>query len=612
MTGRGDVHPKRASRIALALAVGTALLSGLLVPITLAQNEPDQSDVVLVLDFSASILDDAANRNRFATALDDIADRIDATSADLSAGDTTVTIVEFATRAADYPRCVELKLFLHPSTVARFADCLREAAATYRTGLDAALTAKIGVDTNYVAAMTVAARHLPADAVRPALILFTDGKHDVSGVPSSEVQATRDRLFGSRSPFALLPVGMGLSSAERPALESGLVNLRLIRDMPACGSGSQIDWPQVVFESPAEAGNAVAVALQNVTCTFTVAPTPTPAASPTPTPQPTPGEPRAIGVVPGDQQVEVHWAAPTAVDPPVTGYRTRCRTGDGEWLEAAQSTAQETSVVIDGLTNGAAYACEVMTVAADAEGEWTPAPVEATPVGRPAPPAKPAVQPLDGGVRFQVPPADPAVVSDYRFECSSDDGQTWLPGVNVTSDLPTADIRNLVNGTPYVCRAFAANAAGTSDSSPLSDVIRPCASLFDCNPIVAPAVGVLGALLLAAILFAILALYRDRTRGYVVAVVDVVHTANLGYGSRLGMRFERTDPNGAVTGVVSDRGRHADLRIRHLGGEDFEVRDRSRRHAAKSGEPVVVVDALGTRHQIVLRRFKGTTLAVTN
>ena len=391
------------SRAALTLAVGALVISGLLAPVTVAQNEPDQSDVVLVLDFSASILDDAANRNRFATALDDIADRIDAISADLVAGDTAVTIVEFETRAGDYPDCVELRLFQHPETVARFADCLREAAIAYRTGLDAALTAKIGVDTNYVAAMTVAARHLPADAVRPALILFTDGKHDVQGVPIAQVQPTRDRLFGSRSPFALLPVGMGLSPTERPALESGLVNLRLIRDMPACGSGSQIDWPQVVFESPAEAGNAVAIALQNVTCTFTVAaptPEPTPTPSPTPTPEPTPGAPRAIGLVPGDGRIEIHWVASVTTSPPTVDYRARCRTGEGEWTESNEGTSLDTTTTIEGLTNGVAYACEVMAVGATAEGAWTAAPADATPVGRPAPPGRPAVQPLDGGVRL--------------------------------------------------------------------------------------------------------------------------------------------------------------------------------------------------------------------
>ena len=123
------------------------------------------------------------------------------------------------------------------------------------------LTRQIGVDTNYVAAMERAAVHLPADAVRPTLVLFTDGKHDVAGVPVSEVQPARDRLFGSRSPFALLPVGMGIAAADRAALSAGLERLRITKDMPACVDGATFDWPQVVFESADEAGAAVAVAL---------------------------------------------------------------------------------------------------------------------------------------------------------------------------------------------------------------------------------------------------------------------------------------------------------------------------------------------------------------
>ena len=197
------------------LVVGALLFAGRLAPDSLAQTPPDRSEVVLVLDFSASILEDVANRDRFAAALDRIADRVDATSSDLVAGDATVTIVQFAASAADYAGCVDLKLIESPQTVARFADCLRNVAKAYRKGLDPALTQKIGVDTNYVAAMERAARHLAVDAVRPALILFTDGKHDVQGVPVSQVQPARDRLFGSRSPFALLPVGMGLRPTER-------------------------------------------------------------------------------------------------------------------------------------------------------------------------------------------------------------------------------------------------------------------------------------------------------------------------------------------------------------------------------------------------------------
>ena len=603
-------RPGSTARRLVMLVLGASLLGVPLASTTLAQDHPDESDVVLVLDFSASILDDPVNRDRFAAALDRIADRVDATSSDLVAGDTTVTIVQFATRASEYPACLDLQLFESPETVARFADCLRAAAVAYRKGLDPALTTKIGVDTNYVAAMTVAERHLPADAVRPALILFTDGKHDVAGVPVGEVQPALVRLFGDRSPFALLPVGMGLSPAERPALESGLVNLRTIREMPACVSGSQFDWPQVVFESAADAGNAVAVALQNVTCTFTVAPEPTPTPTPTPTPQPTPGEPRGIGVVAGDGRIELNWVAPATTLAPIVDYRVRCRADQGEWTESAEGTSVDTSAVVEGLTNGLAYECQVMTVDQTGEGAWTSGPATIIPVGRPATPGKPAVQPLDRGVRIEVPAVDPALVSNLRFECSSDEGQTWTPGVEIAaSGVSAADIRDLANGASYRCRAFAANAAGVSDPSEVSDLVRPCGSIMDCNPIVTPVLGVLGVVLFGMLLFLLVSMYRDRARGYVVAVVDVVHTGNLGYGSKLGIRFVRAEPGGAVTGIASSRGRGADLRIRFRGGDQFEVTDRNGKHMVTSGEPFMAADSLGTRHQVILRRFRGRTAA---
>ena len=591
----------------IMLVVGAVLFAGRLAPDSLAQTHPDRSEVVIVLDFSASILEDVANRGRFAAALDRIADRIDATSSDLAAGDTTVTIVQFATRAADYSGCLDLELIESPQTVARFADCLREAAEAYRNGLDPVLTQKIGIDTNYVAAMTVAARHLPVDAVRPALILFTDGKHDVAGVPSNQVQPARDLLFGSQSPFALLPVGMGLSSTERDALEAGLVNLRIIREMPACVSGTQFDWPQVVFESPADAGNAVAVALQNVTCTFTVAPTAAPSAEPTPTRESTPVV-RSIRLTAGDSRIEVAWNAPATPPAPIVDYRIRCRSGEGEWTESDEGVSLKTSAVVDGLTNGAAYECEVAAVDATSEGPWKAAPTTAMPVGRPAAPGKPSVQALDRGVRIQVPAVDASLVSEYRYECSGDQGRTWPVQIDVASSgITTTEIRNLTNGVDYVCRALAANAAGLSDPSVASDAVRPCGSLLDCNPVLPPILGLLGFLLLGGLLAVLYTMYREGTRGYVVAVVDVVHTANLGNGSRLGIGFVRTGPRGEVTGIVADPSKKAEVRIRQRRGNRFEVTDRVNRSVTMSGEPVIAIDSLGVRHQVTLRGFRTAT-----
>ena len=198
------------------VAASFLLVLGGLAP-GVAAAAPDRSDVVLEFDFSASILRDATNRNRFASAIEAIAARVDETAETLVAGDTTVSLIQFASRAADYPGCVDLGLLNSPQNVSRFSGCLRSLATAYRRGPSKPLTKRIGVDTNYVAAMQQAAKHLPADAERPALILFTDGKHDVKGVPVSRVQPTRDRLFGTRTPFALLPVGMGLDPKERAA-----------------------------------------------------------------------------------------------------------------------------------------------------------------------------------------------------------------------------------------------------------------------------------------------------------------------------------------------------------------------------------------------------------
>jgi len=577
-----------------ALLVGSGLVSNVLA----AQPAPDRSEVVLVLDFSASILEDAANRNRFGAALERIADRVDETSSDLVAGDATLTIVQFATKAADYPGCANLRLLGSSAMVARFANCLRSVARAYRKGLNPALTRRIGVDTNYVAAMEQAAKHLPSEAVRPALILFTDGKHDVRGVPVSRVRAVRDRLFGQRSPLALLPVGMGLDPKERNALETGLNRLKIIRDMPACISGTTFDWPQVVFQSPSDAATAVAVALQDATCTFTVAPTPTP------TPAPTPGVVQAIRLTAGDGRIVLTWASPRSTPAPIVDYRIRCRAGEGDWIESKEGVSLEPRATIQGLANGTAYHCEVAAIGASSAGAWTAAALTATPMARPPAPGKPSVEALDRSLRVSVTPVDATGVSGYRYECSGDQGATWPAGVDVVSaDATVGQVGNLTNGVAYVCRAFAANATGQSDASPVSDAVTPCGSLFECDPAVGPIVGILGFVGVAGLLAALVAVYRNRRGGYVVAVVDVVHIANLGRGSRLGIDFIRDPVSRRVTGIVADRGPKADVRIRHLGGGRFEVTDRVGRHLTTPGEPVLAADSVGARHELILRAF---------
>jgi hypothetical protein len=570
---------------------------GGLVPAARAEG-PDKSEVVLVLDMSASILRDSTNRNRFGVALDRIAARVDEIASDLTAGDTTVSIVRFAARAADVPGCVGLKLLDSPAAVGKFADCLRSVARNYKTGGTAALARQIGVDTNYVAAMTLAAKHLPNDAVRPAVVLFTDGRHDVAGVPASRVVPARNQLFAKFPTFALLPVGMGLAAKDRAALTTGLESLRQIRSMPACVSGATFDWPQVVFQTADQAGNAVAVALQDATCTFTAAPEPTP--SPTPTPQLAPIA--GVGVTAGDGQVQLTWtkATGTGADA-VKDYKARCRAGDGDWIESTDGVSLDPTATVSGLENGTVYTCQVGQAGADGTFEWTPA-GQVTPLGKPAAPAKPIVTALDQAADVSVT-ANSLGVTRYQIECSTDGGATWT----VKQDVPAAGtatrVTGLTNGLEYVCRAFASTTTGTSDASAVSDAFRPCGGLFDCNPLALPLLGGLAAVLAIGLLLAFTGLFRSRTTGYVIAVVDVVHTANIGHGRDLGIAFLRAPRTEAVTGIVAEKGKGAEIRIRRRRAGGFIVRDADGRKEVEDGEQLAVTDSKGLRHSLVLRAF---------
>ena len=196
-------RPGPAVRALIAIVVASMLIGGG-VPSTARaaaspSPEPDASDVALVFDFSASILDDKAAREEFAAALERIADRVKETSADLTAGDATVSFVQFATRAADVPGCVDLKLLGNPQAVTTLETCLRTVAADYRKGITAARTRTLGIDTNYVAAMEQAATHLPADSPRPVLILLT-AHFDVSACRIPRKSSRPATGFSARTP----------------------------------------------------------------------------------------------------------------------------------------------------------------------------------------------------------------------------------------------------------------------------------------------------------------------------------------------------------------------------------------------------------------------------
>src|SRR4051794_34042275 len=141
--GHRMIRVRRTSTTTI-VALALVLVAASFVPSTSAAEPADPSDVAMVFDLSASILRDKSTRERFATALNKIADRVDATLGELVEGDATISMVRFASKAETYPGCSDLKLKDSPRAVVKFADCLRDVAESYQAGTTKALTKRIG------------------------------------------------------------------------------------------------------------------------------------------------------------------------------------------------------------------------------------------------------------------------------------------------------------------------------------------------------------------------------------------------------------------------------------------------------------------------------------
>ena len=336
------------------------------------------------------------------------------------------------------------------------------------------------------------------------MILFTDGRHDVEGVPTQRgSKAHRSALRRSLAVRAAArrhgPGRGGSGRTDRrprgPARRPGHASVRQRDDVRMARGRVRL---------AGAAGNAVAEALQAATCTFTVAPTEPPV---TPAPPAAPGVVGNIRLTPGDGFID--WAGrrrprermpspTTAPDAPATTGRSRppraCRRNRGlgsRDLSRAASTA--------------------------ARSRRSPLPVKATGSRHlELPPARdPAsaghlerdrVQRRDRGRRPSPRPASRSIATNL-----ADGGTTWEESPAITSASTSARIRDLTNGPDYVCRAFASNAVGVSDASALSDVVRPCSGLLDCNPLALPIVVGTVSLLSLGILLALFGIYRERS-----------------------------------------------------------------------------------------------------
>jgi hypothetical protein len=364
--------------------------------------------------------------------------------------------------------------------------------------------------------------------------------------------------------------------------------------MQPCEGRAAFAWPEVVFPSGAEAGAAVALALQEVTCSFTVAPSPS--APPTPTPAP-PAAPLGVQVLGGNASLTIQWLPPSTGK--VVDYLVHCRPATGgDWIESTEGVSTTPETVIEGLQPGVAYDCEVAASDGVTTGPYTAAAASTVVLGIPGVPGQPRVEPMDGAARLSVDPVSGgAPVEQYGYDCTSTAGHTALgagPG-------PTVVVTGLTNGETFQCVAYTQNRIGRSASSPASASFMPCSGLFNCNPWAVWVVGggVLLAILGGALLLA--RLYARRNRVWVTAQVDGGANRPLGWGPQLGIGLDQDEAGWYVAQRPLDR---APMRVRYQGKNRFLVQSSAGIRDVHEGDPASIREGAGDTHQLILRSYR--------
>ena len=359
------IRRSSAALVALVLMlVGAVGLAG--VPSARAQQAPDKSDVVILLDFSASILQDKANRQRFGDGAgpDRRPGRRDLAGPRGGRRDAVARPVR-GPRHATIPAAPTSRPWARRGTwrSSRTA-CAAWPGPTARASTRTSASGSASTRTTWPR-WSRRLRHLPEDSVRPAAILLTDGKHDVAGVPG-QPGPSRARP-PVRRPLAVRAAAGGHGPrrrSERGQLKRGLdalqdhpghAGVRQRRDVRLAADRRSTPRPR--------RATRWRVALQNVTCTFTGR------AHAHAAPDADADARAAAGPGPehrggrGKRRDPAHLAGARRR----TGRRRRLRRplphGPGRaGSNPTEGTSTTTNAAITGVDNGAPYECQVAAI----------------------------------------------------------------------------------------------------------------------------------------------------------------------------------------------------------------------------------------------------------
>lgn len=182
------------------------------------------------------------------------------------------------------------------------------------------------------------------------------------------------------------------------------------------------------------------------------------------TPRAMPGPPSGLVATPRSGSATLTWIAPSSSGgSAITDYIIQFSSdGGGSWSTFSDGVSVATSATVTGLVNGTAYLFQVAAVSAAGQGAFVTS-AAVTPFTIPEAPGKIATK--AGNARIAVAWTAPAgdggsPITDYVVQFSSNGGTSWTTFVDDVSAKTSAIVLRLTNGTPYLIRVAAINAAG--------------------------------------------------------------------------------------------------------------------------------------------------------
>ncbi len=191
-----------------------------------------------------------------------------------------------------------------------------------------------------------------------------------------------------------------------------------------------------------------------------------------------PGAPTGLTTIPGNEQVDLSWTAPSDTGgSPITDYTIQYSSNSGtSWNDFVDEVSPQTSATVTGLTNGTEYTFQVAAVNAAGAGSFAttdasvvPATIAGAPTG---------VVGTSGNTQVTLSWTAPGstggnAITDYVVQYSSNSGSSWTSFSDGTSTNTTATVTGLINGTAYVFRVAAVNSDGTGNYAQTSSSVTP-------------------------------------------------------------------------------------------------------------------------------------------